>query len=162
MSVHELKALGQRDIWVWTLNICSQVACIWGQTEVPLAYMNANWFHVMRRLLFQRCFQIRCSDTDANEVLCGYQSHTHTHRILMASIPRMLSHSGSTKGTIDATAPVTVIWILQAFVKSSWSKKIFFHLSINHHPFMHLSIILQVPTTLIMLVVHYESYSNHN
>jgi len=32
--------------------------------------MNANWFHVMRSLMFQRCFQIRCSDMGANEVLC--------------------------------------------------------------------------------------------
>lgn len=42
------------------------------------AHMNANWFHVMRGLLFQRCLKIRCSDMDANEFLCG-NTHTHTH-----------------------------------------------------------------------------------
>lgn len=45
---------------------------------------------------------------DANEVLCGYQSHTHTQD----SDGFYSSYAFSFrqyKGTVDATAPVTVI-----------------------------------------------------
>lgn len=142
MSVHELKALGQRDIWVWTLNICSQVACIWGQTEVPLAYMNANWFHVMRRLLFQRCFQIRCSDTDANEVLCGYQSHTHTqdsdgfyssYAFSFRQYKRYNRCNGTSHCNLNS-ASFCKIFLKQENILSSFNKSSSIHASFHHPP----------------------------